>query len=154
MSKSDAAFLEAFEESQKYVEIVAEWLRGKGYDAQVKPSEVRPSFDQRMQYQDSGDIEIRKRVEVKHRNIPFTSRYDFPYSTVFVDEVYKIDRVPSKKQLAAYIILNKDATHAAIVDPATSEMWVVEEKFDPTHGEVRPTFACPVSLVQFLKIEP
>ena len=104
--KSDAEFLAALEESQKYVQLTANWLHTLGCNVMVKPYTICKSFDDRHQHVDSGDIQIAQNVEVKHQSFDFTNARDFPHKDPIVDEKFKIDRIP-RRQLWGYVLLKQ-----------------------------------------------
>jgi len=150
--KSDGDFIQSLKESQKFVSLVASWMKRHGCDVMIRPTEVRPDFDSRNDYTDSGDIEIRQRVEVKQRSIAFTSSSDYPFNTVIVDEEFKIDRIP-KSTLWGYIIVNKDSTYACCIKSDTRASWDVERKYDSKDGQHRSFYVCPKELCSFCKID-
>lgn len=146
--KTDAHFLSALSESSKYVSVVASWLQSKNCDVVIKPVSIRPSFESRNEFADSGDIEIRQRIEVKRRSVEFTCEDDYPYSTVIVDEKFKIDRIP-RGRLWGYVIVNKQLSHVCCVMPDTKKEWMVERMFDKSDGQERLFYVCPKHLCIF-----
>src|SRR5262245_4846902 len=128
--KTDAEFVADLKRSHAAVCLVERLLRDKGLCALAQPTKIMPI---RQGYQDFGDIHIMRRVEVKHRKIEFSGSHDYPFATIFVDEVYKADN-PDKGSppLAAYVIVNASMTHAAIITAATRKHWVIERRFDPS----------------------
>lgn len=146
--KTDQQFLRALENSRACVNAVAQWLVDLGYDVAVKPSPVRPDASVRHEYADSGDLELRMRVEVKHRSVPFTDRDSYPFQTVIVDETYKVDRL-DRRSLYAYVIVNEARTHAAVIKADTISQWTIMSTYDSKEGESRRFYVCDVSLAQF-----
>lgn len=146
--KSDACFVGALEQSKSCVAAVAAWMAKHNCDVLIRPTVVRPDFESRNDYADHGDIEIRQRVEVKHRSIDFTSVDDYPYPTVIVDEKYKVDRIPRSK-LWGYLIVNRQGTHVCCVKPDTQAQWLVESKHDNKDGQRREFYVCPKGLCLF-----
>jgi len=156
--KSDDEFKAALQESQPAVQVAYRWLLSKGYSATVPPTVERPDFETRMSYQDKGDIILHKdgkdlRVEVKGRDLHFTSAEDFPYPTIFIDEDYKVDD-PKKpiETLSAYIILNADLTYAAIIRAATRDRWTLEEHWDPTNQDYRTNYVIARRYAVYVKM--
>jgi len=149
--KTDSQFIAALSESQAHVAGVAAWLQGVGCDVLIRPTLIRPDFESRNEYIDGGDIEIRQRIEVKHRSIEFTSREDYPYPTVIVDEQFKIDRIP-RARLWGYVILNESGTHACCIRSATKEQWSTVRRFDRKDGQERAFYVCPKDACSFCKI--
>ena len=151
MAKSDAAFIEDWNKSHTYVWVVGQWLCGRGYDVSIKPSILRPEFTTRNKYIDDGDLEIRQRIEVKHRpSLAFTCARDYPYPTVFLDEAYKVDRRPPQS-LFAYIILNAECSACCVILNSTRQYWVKETIFDKAQGRECENYACPVGRCRFFR---
>jgi hypothetical protein len=149
--KSDEHFISALQGSSKFVSAVASWLAKYDCDVMIRPTLVRPSFELRNDYADAGDIEIRQRVEVKHRSIKFTSATDYPYETVIVDEKFKIDRI-SRGRLWGYVIVNSECTHACIVKPETWGYWTVQSMYDRKDKQDRDFYVCPKEHCRFCEI--
>ena len=149
--KTDSEFLSALDMSNKSVLLIASWMASENCDVVIKPVVARPSFDSRNEFADGGDIEIRQRVEVKHRFLAFTNADDYPYETVIVDERYKIDRIP-KARLYGYVIVNRDCSHACFVMPQTISHWQIEQMFDKKDRQYREFYVCPKELCSFAKI--
>ncbi|MFA5054071.1 MAG: hypothetical protein WC565_08425 [Parcubacteria group bacterium] len=149
--KAEGAFLTALAESAASVNLCAAWLARHGYQTRIVPTVVRPDSSVRMQYGDGGDIEITKRVEVKQRSLPFTSASDYPYPTVLVDEVYKVDRL-GMTGLDGYMIVNSDGTVACVVKKATRPHWSVESRWDSSQSRQCEFYACPVGLCEFVSL--
>jgi hypothetical protein len=151
--KSDALFEKNFLESQVWVQKCADWLTSLGQDVTVKPSTLRPNFKDRHDFVDDGDIEIRLRVEVKHKKkIDFTCEADYPFSTVFTDEVYKIDRL-NRKQLYAYIVINRLGTHCAVVLGTSFSEWEKSSVYDSLERDHIMMYSCPKHLCAFMSME-
>ena len=91
-------------------------MRSNNYKVREKSFEVRPDSSQRREYMDSGDLALisnngEERVEVKQRpDIDFVDANSFPYSTILVDEVYKVDR-DGLLPLKGYMIFDSDGSH-------------------------------------------
>ena len=150
--KTDLEFASELDKSSKYVSIVASWMAKENCDVVIKPVVFRPDFESRNAFADSGDIEIRQRVEVKHRMLSFTSCEDYPYATVIVDEQYKIDRIP-KGKLWGYVIVDNDCSHACCIKPSTFDSWITKEMFDKKDRQNRTFYVCPKELCFFCKID-
>ena len=144
----DSEFLKRLSESTTGVMRVASYLAKRSYNVRITPMPIWPTKAERQaNWQDGGDIEIVKRVEVKHRGISFTCSDDYPFETVFIDEVYKVDKALS--QIEFWVVLNDLMTHVAIIRPSTRRHWVVEEKRDPFRDRICQWYSCPVHLVSF-----
>jgi len=149
--KSDKDFREALDKSQYCVLAVAAWMKSGGCDVMIAPTIATPDYESRWQYTDGGDIEIRHRVEVKHRDISFTCSDDYPYATVIVDEKYKIDKIHSR-QVWGYIICNRDITHACIIKPDSRDKWKAEKLWDRKYQSDREFYVCPKNNCMWFKI--
>ena len=149
----DDQFIESLHQSKEFVQKAAEWLAGQGFEIFVRPTVVRPDWDSRHEFADNGDLEIRMRIEVKHRDLDFTCREDYPFDTVIVDEVFKVDRIP-KNHLYGYVILNQACTHAGLIGGKTRPTWTTFEKYDNRISENRSFYVCPKEKVNFCRINP
>ena len=96
---------------------------------------IRPSCGERGGYRDSGDLRVRwkhghdkKRYEVKHRDINFTSLDDYPFPTVFVDEVANLnDKNPRPD---GYFVCNAQLDAALFVDVRRLERLDTVTRYD------------------------
>ena len=143
-----AQFIHELRASQTYVNAVASWMAMHDCDVVIKPTLEAPSTELRHEYIDSGDIEIRQRVEVKHRSIGFTCAEDYPFPTIIVDEVHKVDRIP-KGQLWGYVIVNEAGTHVCCLRANTQGRWTIQRKHDKKQGAERAFYVCPVKIGWF-----
>ena len=143
-----AQFIHELRASQTYVNAVASWMAMHDCDVVIKPTLEAPSTELRHEYIDSGDIEIRQRVEVKHRSIGFTCAEDYPFPTIIVDEVHKVDRIP-KGQLWGYVIVNEAGTHVCCLRADTKGRWTIQRKHDKKEGAERAFYVCPVGIGMF-----
>lgn len=149
--KSEREFIDALNQSGGTVAMVASWMMLHGCDVMIRPTLIRPDFESRNKFADSGDLEIRLRVEVKQRSIAFTSVEDYPYPTVFVDEVFKVDRI-KKGALWGYIIINAAKTHACCVKSETRKHWKKIVRFDNKDGQERSFYVCEKRLCHFCRL--
>lgn len=153
-NKFDPNFESDLKESQPYVELAAEWLRKVGCVAEVQPLKVRPDASKMGDYADDGDIHLIRangktaRAEVKHRGLHFTSLRDYPYPTVIVDNAHTFDNAKKKPEL--YVIINKLATHGALIRVEFSRhAWVKTVKMDRGKNRNRTLYECPKELCEF-----
>jgi hypothetical protein len=149
----DPTFVADLENSQRSVEVAARWLSQQGYPVVIRPTFVRPTVSEMLEYSDSGDLEIIQRVEVKQRvDIDFSGAGDFPYETVIVDACHCYDN--SRPKPYAYIIFNASLSGALIVNVReTVSQWVKVEKKDRKKNRVRKFYECPVSAARFVDVE-
>ena len=150
--KTDAEFLSALQDSQTAVDTVAAFLAAKGASVTVQPVKVRPTFEQRFDYQDNGDIHITQRIEVKQKQTDFTCLDDFPFPTIITDAVYKVDAIPWGN-LHSYVIVNRALTHAALVPAVTRKHWEPIRVWDSKEREHRSYYVCPKHLATFFQLE-
>lgn len=148
--KSHKQFVKDLDDSQRHVAAVVDWMTKKRYKVKALPQTVSPDYESRYEHQDSGDIELRCRVEVKGRNINFSGREDYPFATVFIDELYKI---PSVYELFAYAICSADGGCIAMVYNWTREHWLEREKFDRVAGRSAIFMEIPKEYVAFYPVE-
>lgn len=143
----DPTFIEDLRKSQGAVGVATDWLSKQGYPVIVRPTFERPDVSAIAEFSDHGDLEIVQRVEVKRRpNMAFTSKQDFPYSTIIVDACHCYDKAHPKPY--SYIIFNQDMTTAFIVNTReTSRSWLKTSKFDAGKNRQREFYECPVHLV-------
>jgi hypothetical protein len=146
----DPTFREDLRASRVSVEIVARWLSDRGYPVIVRPVFERPSFEEMHDYSDDGDLEILQRIEVKQRTFDFTSKDNFPYPTLFVDNCHSYDNARPKP--FAYVLLNKAMTHAFIVECRTFKHWKAIEVFDRKKKRMRKVYECPIGHATFVEL--
>jgi hypothetical protein len=105
--------------SQKCVWKASKNLSDLGLPVTIEPTFFSDSYDNRLYYQDNGDIRISLRIEVKGINTDFTCQEDFPYSHMFVCAKHSWDFAHPKP--FGYVIYNKDQTHFAFVIGITND---------------------------------
>jgi hypothetical protein len=149
--KSDKEFVSALNKSTNTVSVIANFLFAQGLQVLIKPTIVRSNFEDRHNFIDDGDLEIRQRIEVKHRNIEFTNANDYPFSSVIVDEQFKIDRIPAS-HLWAYIVVNNSISHICLIKSGTRKHWETQKMYDKKEQEQRNFYVCPKELCFFMKI--
>lgn len=150
--KTDEEFITALRQSQAAVDKVAQWLKTRGAYVSVPEVKVRPSFEDRFSYQDNGDILITQRIEVKHKQLDFTCRDDYPFATVFLDASYKIDSM-GWGQLDSYVLMNRAKTHVAVVPSTSRGHWTKATVWDKKDRSHQSFYQCPVDLCTFYALE-
>jgi len=152
MNDSHQAFLKSLKDSEQHVWKVARWLYSTGLPVQVKQAGKAPTADMWKYFVDTGDLEISLRVEVKKRNLDFTTRDDYPYADVYVTAMSAYDQTYPKPYV--YVILNKPETHAALVYTDTYHTWTVAETFDTRLNRRAPSqcYTCPKEEVIFVEL--
>lgn len=149
---SDDDFLRDFDASNRAVNRFAARMRAKGVTLWLPPVSVRPSSDVRAQFSDDGDLLLQGRVEHKVRTINFTSRDDYPFPTVIVDEK-RIEDGKAGDPVLAYVIENQAGTHAAIVYGWTKPKWQTIQRFDRLRDRERTFYVVAKSLVRFCPVD-
>jgi hypothetical protein len=118
----------------------------------VPPTTVASSYEDRLNHVDGGDLFIQQRIEVKVRNLDFTSRDDFPFKDgMLVCAKHSYDNASPKPY--AYIYLNKAMTHVALIMSSTAKHWTVKDVKDSRYVESNQlTYECPLEWVTFSKM--
>lgn len=81
-------------------------------------------------------------LEIKERSLKFTSPEDYPYDTVFVDDLRGLGR--ESLQHFAYVYISKPTGKWVWLTPLDrDESWQTEEVWDRGRGHMVPTLVCP-----------
>lgn len=139
--KTHNQYVKNFIESESTVTLAFDYLKSRGYDVEFEPHTITPDSESRFKHFDDGDLKITingesYRVEVKHIRIDFTSIEDFPFDSVIIDEVYKINKHHTYP-LWAYMIFNKASTGFIFVPVTTKMFWYSQQRLDKYENEVR-----------------
>ncbi len=127
-------FQSHLQESRGPVWRVAESLFEQGFSPTVNYSQTLPEGAPWKLYVDNGDITIDLKIEVKHRKkISWTCLEDFPYESLFVCAKASYQRAFPKPY--AYIYLDDDMSHCAIVYNGTHPEWDEIQVPDERYGE-------------------
>ena len=110
-------------DSQKCVWKASKSLSDIGLPVTIEPTFYSDSYDNRLYYQDNGDIRISLRIEVIGINTNFPCQEDFPYSHMFVCAKHSWDFAHPKP--FGYVIYNKDQTKFAFIPGSTHSSWSV-----------------------------
>lgn len=123
-----------------------------GFSIWMPPETTRPTEAERFNYSDDGDLMIAMRVEHKSRTFNFTSREDFPYPTLIVDEKYKEDKKTAEKgPLGVCIVESGDAGCVAVVYGWTRSRWRVEKIWDKKQKRECEFYTVDLKIVRFCK---
>jgi len=140
--ESDEIFLRELKKGYKHQLIVAEYLKSKNLKIDVDGLRIRKQKKDIPRFRDEGDLFFINKnnnkipIEVKSRNINFTSINDFPYNDIFVDMKSCWDRKEKYKPCA--IIMISQLTHEMIVVPvSTKNKWIVKTKKDTIRDYIR-----------------
>jgi hypothetical protein len=151
--KDENSFIRDLGHSRVAVNQFAAKCRERGIAVWLPPERTRPDESVRSEYSDDGDLMLQGRVEHKVRtNITFSSRDDYPYETVIVDEVYKEDQKASDPPLM-YVIEDRTRTYAAIVYGWTRKYWRKETKPDPIQRRECTFYTVDKRHVRFCRVE-
>jgi len=147
MSNHDK-FLDNLKASRVWVWKTAELLSECGYAVTLHPTTYAETQADWREHIDNGDLSINQTIEVKHRQIDFTSRNDFPFADMMVSAVDTHKRKNPRPW--GYVHWNKQGTHIAVVKTDTESSWSIRPvrhgKYD---NHVRDVFHCPLDLVTF-----
>lgn len=115
--KGDDNFNERLELSESAVDQVARWLQSSNRYVFKALKTDGP---------DNGDlISIHNckmhLIDVKHKDVVFTSREDFPYDDIWICQTHQYDDKCPRPDV--FVLLNKARTHAAIVKACNYEKW-------------------------------
>jgi hypothetical protein len=81
-------------------------------------------------------------IEIKERSLSFTSPEDYPYDTVFVDDMRGLGR--ERLQHLAYVYLSKPTGHWVWLTPLDrDESWKEEDVYDRGRRHNVPTLVAP-----------
>jgi len=111
-------FRQRWRESHKVVELIAMTLLRKGYWVQILPQELTPSFEERHNYADNGDLKMmidgkEEVCEVKGSGYEFkNNRHPFP--TAFLCNKWSFDKADPKPRY--YFIVCKTRKAVLIFD--------------------------------------
>lgn len=156
MNNSHEAFIKRLDNSRPSTFIVAQYLHRHGWDVNV-PAFIYPEPNSNWEDNvDDGDIYIEKvnngphRIDVKHVNLDFTCRDDFPHSHMFVADIRAIER--AKPFPLAYVVVNKPATHIGIIWYRTKEFWEPHDVHASNTNKMITVMRCPLEWVDFRPI--
>lgn len=153
---STEAFLRRLDKSRHSVFLVAEYLHKSGYNVHIPAFDYRPTDSNWEDHTDNGDLYIWKekeqqhRIDVKHRNLDFTGKDDFPYDRIFVSDIRAIRRATPFP--LAYVIVNKNCTHIGVVWARTKPHWTEETFFAKNTDMTATAMACPIAYVDFRRL--
>jgi len=145
------SFPERLEKSHEAVNATLFLLSDRGHRITLPPTHLRPSRSQWKEYTDNGDLEISFRIEVKHRtDLSFSSAETFPYETVIVNEVRKVEKY--KVAPIWYFIWNSDLSFYAFIDAKkTRKHWTKTTRYDHKSEKECVFYECPKKYVRFIK---
>lgn len=110
-------FYQRLSASHAAVELVARWQITRGHSVFVAVDSDGPDGGD-LVYTANGRLIL---ADVKHKQIDFSSREDYPYRDLWVCQAHQFDDKNPKPDV--YILLNRHMTHAAIAMSAMSCDW-------------------------------
>jgi hypothetical protein len=142
---SDAEHRARYVAGQRFEELVARELRLAEIEVELVNSEVVEDRDRIRagELADVPDLLVggRDLLEVKSRDLAFTSPADYPYATAFVGRRARWDRRTAK---VAAVVLVSMRTEAMVVVPlSTRPLWVVEKAYDSVTRREETSYAAP-----------
>ena len=116
----------------------------------VTAARAAPDASLHKEYADSSDLEISLKIEVKQRhNVSFTCREDIPGGELIVCAVHSFTHNPP----FAYIHLDDDASHAAIIYSGDSDKWEKRRIHDKRYGD-NYSQMCYVTSAEHVHVAP
>lgn len=163
--ENDALFFEECRKGQKWQEYIGKYLQGKGLVVEVPELSFRDNPNvadftddeagrwamarkkaeiARTEYINSKDLLLVPKwtLEVKSRNLYFTSPDDFPFGTVIVDTVYGYDQKQPKPAL--YICVSQKTGKAIATLGNKPGRWFKKKAFDKVRKIQENNYECPM----------
>lgn len=136
---------------------VAQWLHANGHTVTISAPNLRPRHANPADYHDDGDITAekdgqKKRIEVKLRDVDFTSEKDWPYKEgLMVHSTREI--ADTGTPISAWLSVSRDLKYAAIMTPETRQYWKRVTRYDRKRESEDDFYICPLDKVVFRKLE-
>jgi hypothetical protein len=128
----DGFFRAEVEAAHPFVVAVAERLAAEGLKAEVTPLRLVESHAEIKDYEDEFDLLVGERrparVEVKARNLPFTSPVDYPYPTAIVETWHGLEA--KKVRPVAEVLVSRETMGMVVVPFSTWATWTRRWRFD------------------------
>jgi hypothetical protein len=144
--------------SRAAMEAVKAWLERNGREVVMPELMVFPEGSDYRGYADNGDLFIvdpiagHMRIEVKH--LPeknFDGPDNWPFKEILISKKGSVDR--AKRSVTAYVTVNAQMTHAAIVLGSTKDSWYVTEKFARNQNQFEVYYASPLKNIIYRRIK-
>ena len=156
MRETHKKFLSHLDDSTEAVFIVALHLYNKGLDVRINAMQKAKSHKEWKSCKDDGDLYVYKnnksyRIEVKGSGSDFECAKDWKYNSFIVCAKHSYDQAEPKPY--AYMILNKERTHVAIVKTSTKNKWYSEYKMDRRYDNYGQEFYfCSTVIIEWRKL--
>ena len=136
-------FLKHLDDSIEAMWICAKYLYNWGYPVKINPMTKSKTHGEWRTHIDKGDLEIvvegvPQRIEVKGLSASFTRKEDWKFPDFIICAAHSWD-IADPKPLA-YMLLNKERTHAAIVYGRDSATWIKAKKRDHRYTDYQQEF--------------
>ena len=144
--KNDALFRQLQNTGRRYEGYVTGLLVSHGFGVRVPPMATRPDVSVRRGYRDHRDLIVEcdsgqlAEIEVKSRNLNFTSCEDFPYEDLFVDVKSTIDE---KGPPLAFICVSQKTLGMVVIPGSSLEYWGTKTSFDRVRKIEQTWYVCP-----------
>lgn len=127
--KNDELFKKELEKGHFWQTCVATFLKEEGLEVEAPGLEIRDQIQDAFKFINTKDlIAAGEIIEVKSRNLSFTSGHDYPYKTIFIDTVSGWEA--KKPKPFAYVMVSQ-ITGCMIWTPGNSKKgWTVTRNRD------------------------
>ena len=130
-------------------------IQRKGYWVKLPPTAESPTYQERGEYGDDGDLFYNGlRLEVKRIKKIFTGRADWPFKDFMICSVNSFEK--AKKQgnpPSFYFIFSADYKHMAQVSVASKKHWTIRKARDGVTGEYYDAYIAPFGIIKWKSIE-
>jgi len=144
--KNDALFRQLQNTGRRFEGYVAGLLVSHGFGVRVKPMATRPDVSVRREYRDHRDLIVEcssgqlAEIEVKSRDLAFSSCEDFPYQDLFVDVKSTIDE---KGPPLAFVCVSQKTLGMIVIPGSSKEHWTTRTAFDRVRRQEQTWYVCP-----------
>lgn len=130
--KNDELFKKELTEGFAWQRLPALYFELHGFKTHIPEFDWRESIADSVRYKDSYDVlvEGRFKIEVKSRNYNFTSPDDFPFDSIFVENVSGYEQRDNPP--FAYVNISKPTGAMLFVGGNKNSTWKIESAFDRT----------------------
>jgi len=149
-------FLSHLDNSTAGVFTAALYFYEKGLDVRIGGLRKCDSYKNYMNFVDDGDMFIYRngekyRIEVKNLSAEFTCKEDWPFKDFIVCAKKSYDHATPKPY--AYLILNKNRTHMAVVKGDTNPSWKTIQRVDSRYENYTQEFyLCDLDLINWIEL--
>ena len=143
VAQNHTRFLKHLDDSIDAMWICARYLYNQGYPVKINPMKKSETHSEWRTHIDKGDLEIivrdaPARIEVKGLSTSFTKKEDWKFPDFIICAAHSWD-IADPKPLA-YMLLNRERTHVAIVYGKDRPTWVKAKKQDARYIDYAQEF--------------